>query len=65
MKLDYKIAEHPLRIFEEMAIIEQAVNNQMYDNNQDQPIKKYKYKMSKFCEPGQHAATIKGKNQQW
>ena len=46
-----------------MAIIEQAVNNQMYDKNQDQPIKKYKYKMSKFCEPGQHAATIEGKNQ--
>ena len=46
-----------------MAIIEQAVDNQMCDNNQDQPIKKYKYKMTKYSEKGQHAATIEGKNQ--
>ena len=46
VKLDYKIAEHPLRIFEEMAIIEQAVNNQMYDKNQEQQIRKYKCMVS-------------------
>lgn len=46
-----------------MAIIEQAVNNQMHDNNQDQLMKKYKYKMSKFRERGLLAAWIEDKNQ--
>ena len=52
VKLDYKIAEHPLRIFEEMAIIEQAVNNQMYDNNQDKPIKNINIRCRNFASQG-------------
>ncbi len=42
----YKLPEHHLRNFEKMAIIEQAVNNQMYDKNQEQQIIKYKCMVS-------------------
>ena len=45
-RLHYKLPEHHLRNFEKMAIIEQAVNNQMYDKNQEQQIIKYKCMVS-------------------